>query len=124
MPRTTIQPGRLNTVIAIQSFTASRDDYGDETGGSWAELGGAGASTLRAEVVRLTGREVEHYRSMVSDLSIVFRIRARSGITSGQRVAYTENISGAAQRFAYIKAVLNEGNEGVSMLLLCGEEAT
>jgi SPP1 family predicted phage head-tail adaptor len=82
MPKT-FGAGQLRHVIKIQRKTVTRDTYGAEVP-TWTDV----SSSVRANVVPISGSETFNNPQMTSQELKEFHIRYRSGIKLKDRIVY------------------------------------
>ena len=80
-----MQAGKLDRRITFQSFTRTRNTYGDEVT-SWANI--ATVPTVWAELTELKGKETFEAAQITSFADTRFRIRFRSDLTERLRISY------------------------------------
>lgn len=74
--------GRRDTLVSIQRFTSTQDDYGEEVQ-TWAELGKEwaalffGTGTERREAAREQGEQAATFNVRANDITRGIRIRDR-----------------------------------------------
>lgn len=100
--------GELRHIITIERLTETADEYGGHAT-AWATL-----HTLRAKIVPLTARELEHAMRMESRSSHRITIRYKSGITAADRVNY-------GGRLMQIRGVIDLGERRKWLELSCDE---
>lgn len=105
--------GRMRHRVTIERRTArTRDAAGHRKGKDrqdWSAL-----CTAWAEVMPLSGRELWTAQQVQPDISHRVTMRYRSGVTPAMRVRH-------GGRTLNIESVINDGELGASMQLLCRE---
>jgi len=100
-----INPGKLICLIAIQTNTPVQDSELNWTD-SWADT-----VSVWAEPLDETSREVYRLKTENSEISRVFRIAYRSGVTAQQRIRY------GTEYYQIIGKPINEGERNMSLLI-------
>lgn len=106
----TIQAGRLRTRIDIQQPVRTPDRAGGFTQ-NWSTM-----TTVWAEILPLSGKEVFEQMRLQSKISHKITIRHRDGVTGAMRIK-------AGGTIYLIKAIINPRNLNESLELYCEETA-
>lgn len=106
----TIQAGRLRTRVDIQQTIRTPDRAGGFTQ-NWSTL-----TTVWAEILPLSGKEVFEQMKSQSNISHKVTIRYRAGVTGVMRL----KVGGTLY---LIRAILNPRNMNESLELYCEEKA-
>lgn len=105
-----IQSGRLRTRVDIQQPVRTPDRAGGVTQ-HWSTM-----TTVWAEVLPISGKEVFEQMKLQSKISHKITIRYRAGVTGGMRLK-------AGGTLYLIKAIINPRNLNESLELYCEETA-
>ena len=106
-----IQAGRLRHRVQIQKKGTTLGTRGERTDG-WVPDG----KKVWAEVVTLSGSEVEQARQMYAKANIQVRMRYRAGLTTENRLKF-------GTRILHIGHIDRFDQRGIELVLLCGEDA-
>lgn len=104
--------GKLKHRIKIQQSVQSTDNLGGGPA-SWSTISGG---TAWASVEPLSGRELYHAQQLSSRVTHRIVIRYLAGVTAAMRVLF-------GSRTFEIKSVMNQGERGRWLDLLCEETA-
>jgi len=77
-----MRTGKLDRVIAVQSFSNTVDDYGAPIE-SWATL-----ATVRAQIIQASTEEYQRAYGEGGNTAIIFRVHWLAGVTTDHRVFY------------------------------------
>lgn len=101
--------GRKRHQITIQQRATGFDAAG-QASGAWSDL-----VTMLANVVFLSGRELELARQKVANASHRVEAYWYDGVNPKDRILFDG-------RYLYVSSIENVGERSVEMVLLCGEE--
>lgn len=103
--------GRKRHQITIEQ-RASGFDAAGQASGSWVAM-----DPMLANVVFLSGRELELARQKSASASHRIEAYWVSGLTTKDRILFDG-------RYLYVSSIENVGERSVEMILLCGEEVS
>lgn len=101
-----MRAGLLRQIITIESFTDSRNEYGEQIK-SWSTF-----ATIRAQVMPAVGQEVLAARQLMANAAVRIRARYLAGVNTRMRVLHGSTTM-------EIRSVTNMGSRGREMELLC-----